>query len=104
MEIMDALLFYAVFLMYIGPFHLVTWTIRFLRRKGKPKSYQDSLITYIKYVGIYILGYALLAVLVNTSKVDLENAAGLYVALAGLFPLYYWKNIFWPTFKKRIKL
>lgn len=92
-------LFYAYFLLFIAPFHLVAWTIRYFNRKGKDAKYVESLMTYIQSVGIYLVGYV--SIVPAVVALDLNWIGSLYLGLAGGFPIYYWVKIFYPSFKKK---
>jgi len=98
----DIWILYMAFLLYIAPFHLLAWSIRFFRRKGKSKGYNDSLMYYIRAVVVYMIGFVLFAFFQYRMGIDSSTIGLIYLYSAGLFPLYYWKNIFWVTFKKRL--
>jgi len=91
----DLAFLYFCFLLYIAIFHLVCWSIRFITSKGKPKKYRAALLTYIKCVSVYLL------VFVPAMFFGVTWIGGPLLLLAGLFPIYYWINIFWPSFKKK---
>lgn len=98
----DFLMIYLWFLLFIAPFHLIAWTIRYYNRAGKPEPYVDALKFYMKCAVVYLTGLIIVALL--TKALDLQTVQWLYLtyfALAGCFPIYYWKNIFWPSYKRK---